>query len=89
MIEARAAAYGVPIDSRVVRGRTPRHALRQLVAEVPGATRIVVAAATGGGHDGFAVDDVAWLLRNAPGEVVVLRPEPGAGADHTERHTPR
>jgi hypothetical protein len=78
VIEARAAAYGVPVDSRVVRGRTARHALRQLVAEVPGAARIVVAASTNGGHDGFTVDDIAWLLRNAPGEVVVLRPQPAS-----------
>jgi hypothetical protein len=78
VIEGRAAAYGVPVDSRVVRGRTARHALRQLIAEVPAASRIVVAAATDGGHDGFDVDDVAWLLRNAPGEVLVIRPEPAA-----------
>ena len=51
-----------------------RHALRRLMAEVPGTTRIVVSAATGGGHDGFGVDDVAWLLRNAAGEVLVIRP---------------
>ena len=44
------------------------------MAEVPGATRIVVAASTNGGHDGFGVDDVAWLLRNAEGEVLVIRP---------------
>ena len=44
--------------------------------EIPGATRIVVAAASNGAHDGFSVDDVAWLLRNAPHEVLVLRPDP-------------
>ena len=27
-------------------------------------TRVVVAAASNGGRDGFSVDDVAWLLRN-------------------------
>ena len=74
-IEQRAARAGVPVDARIARGRNVRHALRRLMAEVPGATRIVVAASTNGGHDGFSVDDVAWLLRNAGGEVLVIRPE--------------
>ena len=58
-IEQRATKIGVPVDGRIARGRNVRHALRELMAEVPGATRIVVAG------DGFSVDDVAWLLRNA------------------------
>lgn len=74
-IEQRAARAGVPVDSRIARGRNVRHALRELMAEVP-AQRIVVAAATSSQHDGFSVDDTAWLLRNAPHEVVVLRPDP-------------
>jgi hypothetical protein len=44
------------------------------MAEVP-AQRVVVAAAANGRRDGFSGDDVAWLLRNAPHEVVVLRPD--------------
>jgi hypothetical protein len=79
-IEQRAARVGVPVDGRIARGRNVRHALRMLLDEVPGATRIVVAAASDGGHDGFSVDDVAWLLRNAPHEVVVLRPDPEGSA---------
>ena len=75
-IERRAVPYGVPVDSRIVRGRNVRHALRELIAEIPTARRIVVAASTNGGHDGFSIDDVAWLLRNAPGEVLVVRPDP-------------
>jgi hypothetical protein len=75
-IETRAAAAGVAIDGRIVRGRNVRHALRELIVELPQAGRIVVAAATDSGGDGFSVDDVAWLLRNAPGEVLVLRPAP-------------
>jgi nucleotide-binding universal stress UspA family protein len=74
-IEQRATRAGVPVDARIARGRNVRHAMRQLIAEVP-ARRIVVAAADGARHDGFSVDDVAWLLRNAPREVVVLRPDP-------------
>jgi hypothetical protein len=71
-IEHRAASYGVPVDARVERGRTYRHALRQTIANER-FERIVIAAATEGGS-GFGPDDVAWLLAHAPGEIVVLRP---------------
>ena len=71
-IERRAAAFGVPVDARVERGRTYRHALRQTMANER-FDRIVIAAATQGGP-GFGPDDVAWLLAHAPGEIVVLRP---------------
>jgi hypothetical protein len=77
-IEQRAARVGVPVDGRIARGRNVRHALRELMAEVP-ASRIVVAASNGNRHDGFGVDDIAWLLRNARGEVLVVRPDPEAG----------
>jgi Universal stress protein family len=71
-IEIRAAAAGVPVDERIERGRTPRHALRELLAQER-YDRIVVAAGTA--HtDGLRADEVAWLLEHAPGEVVVLRP---------------
>ena len=71
-IEQRAAAFGVPVDSRVERGRTNRHALRQTIAHER-YERVVIAAGAHGGP-GFGPDDVAWLLANAPGEIVVLRP---------------
>jgi nucleotide-binding universal stress UspA family protein len=71
-IEHRALECGVPVDARVERGRTERHALRQTIAHER-FDRIVVAAAPHGGH-GFDPDDVAWLLDHAPGEIVVLRP---------------
>jgi hypothetical protein len=77
-IEQRAAKVGVPVDGRIARGRNVRHALRNLMADVPTATRIVVAASNGTRHDGFGVDDIAWLLRNARGEVLVVRPDPDA-----------
>jgi nucleotide-binding universal stress UspA family protein len=85
-VEQRAARAGVHVDSRIARGRNVRHALRQLMAEVP-AQRVVVAAAANGRRDGFSVDDVAWLLRNAPHEVVVLRPDqpPGDQRNATTR----
>jgi hypothetical protein len=74
-IEQRAAKFAVPVDARIERGRNRRHALRQTI-EKERFDRIVLAAASSGGP-GFDADDVAWLLENAPGEIVVLRP--GAG----------
>jgi len=71
-IEQRATAAGVPVDGRIGRGRTVRHALRQLLAEER-YDRIVVAAATAR-TDGLSSADVAWLLEHAPGEVAILRP---------------
>ena len=78
-IEHRAVAFGVPVDARIERGRTYRHALRETIAQER-FDRIVIAAAPHGGH-GFDPEDVAWLLANAPGEIVVLRPgseDPGS-----------
>jgi hypothetical protein len=71
-IEQRATEFGIPVDARVERGRTYRHALRETVVNER-FDRMVVAAAVHGGH-GFGPDDVAWLLENAPGEIAVLRP---------------
>jgi hypothetical protein len=78
-IEQRAARLGVPVDSRIETGRTPRHALRQLLAEER-FDRIVVPAATAT-SSGFSPEDIAWLLESAPGEIVVLRPQPNGGHD--------
>lgn len=71
-IEQRAVAFGIDVDARVQRGRSYRHALRQTIASER-FDRIVVAAAAHG-SPGFGPDDVAWLLENAYGEIVVLRP---------------
>lgn len=71
-VEQRALSAGVPVDSRIERGRSYRHALRQMI-EHERFDRIVLAAAAGRGP-GFGAGDVAWLLANAPGEIVVLRP---------------
>lgn len=72
-IERRATSFGITVDARIERGRTQRHALR-LAFEHERYDRIVIAAAA---HNspGFSPDDVAWLLANAPGEIVVLRPD--------------
>jgi hypothetical protein len=71
-IEQRATRVGVPVDARIERGRTYRHALRHAIAHQR-FERIVIAAATENGP-GFAAIDVRWLLDNAPGEIIVLRP---------------
>lgn len=84
-IEQRASALGVPVDARIERGRTVRHALREAIAHER-FDRLVVAA-VGGGGDGFHADDIGWLLEHAPGEVVVVRP---VGDDRlTSRRTSR
>ncbi len=70
-IELRASAYGVPVEARVERGRTGRHALRAAIASER--FDLIVIAAAAPGAPGFAPDDVAWLLRHAPGEIIVLR----------------
>jgi nucleotide-binding universal stress UspA family protein len=72
-IEQRATSVGVPVYGRIERGRTHRHALRQAIAKER-FDRIVIAAAHANGP-GIAAADVRWLLDNAPGEIVVLRPK--------------
>jgi hypothetical protein len=74
-IEQRATAAGIAVDSRIEQGRNRRHALRQAIAHERFDT--IVAAAASNGNPGFDADDIAWLLDNAQGEIVVLRP----GAD--------
>jgi universal stress protein family protein len=82
-IEQRAASYKVPIDARIERGRDNRHALRQAISSCS-YDRIVIAAAVRG-CPGFDAGDVAWLLENAPGEILVLR---AADTNHVLRAGP-
>jgi glycine/D-amino acid oxidase-like deaminating enzyme len=67
----------VPVDARIERGRTVRHALRELAAHER-FDRIVVAAGADSSGEGFTPEAVAWLLTNVPGEVIVLRPASAA-----------
>jgi hypothetical protein len=71
-IEQRASAQGVAVDARVERGRSYRHALERLLDEET-VDRVVVPAHANGG-DGLTGDDLVWLLRKAPAEVLILRP---------------
>ena len=86
LIEQRASRAGVPVDSRIERGRSHRHALQALV-EREGYDTLVMPARTST-SDGFDAADVAWALEHAPGEVLVLRPaellrEPHPSAEAT------
>ena len=73
-IEQRAVAKGVPVDARIERGRTYRHALARLLSEEEFDRVVVSAGATG--TQGLSGDDLVWLLEKAPAEVMILRPGP-------------
>jgi nucleotide-binding universal stress UspA family protein len=73
-IEQRAAGQGVPVDARVERGRSYRHALSRLLAHETFDRVVVSATATGAA--GLSGDDLVWLLDKAPAEVLILRPGP-------------
>jgi nucleotide-binding universal stress UspA family protein len=73
-IEQRAAKFDVPVDARVERGRSYKHAMRQTIGHER-FDRIVVAA-SGHSQPGFSADDVGWLIDAAPGELLIVRPDP-------------
>ncbi|MGO9792615.1 MAG: hypothetical protein ACLP8S_24800 [Solirubrobacteraceae bacterium] len=73
-IEQRASKFGVRVDARIERGRSYRHALRQTIKHER--FEQIVIAASARNQPGFDPDDVAWLIDEAPGEIVVLRPDP-------------
>jgi hypothetical protein len=83
-IEQRAARAEVAVDSRIERGRTVRHALRELIAHER-FERMVVAAGSDSSGEGFSPEDVAWLLAHVPGELIALRP---AAAVQVDVHDP-
>ena len=78
-IEQRASAQDVAIDSRIVRGRTYRDALRRILGDEH-FDRVIISA-TSNERAGFTSDDLAWLLQRADAEVLILRPAP---EDHRE-----
>lgn len=73
-IEQRATAQGVPVDARIERGRSYRHALARLLESETFDRVVVSASATG--TAGLSGDDLVWLLEKAPAEVLILRPGP-------------
>lgn len=74
VLEQRAVAAGVAVDSRVERGRTYRHALTRLL-EREQFDRVIVSA-TNDPRVGLSGEDILWVLRNAQAEVLILRPAP-------------
>jgi nucleotide-binding universal stress UspA family protein len=73
-IEQRAAAQGVAVDARIIRGRTYRDALRRIL-ETEHVDRVIVSA-TSNSRKGLSSDDLEWLLEQVPAEVMILRPDP-------------
>jgi nucleotide-binding universal stress UspA family protein len=75
-IEQRATAQQIPVDARVERGRSYRHALRRLL-ERERFDRIVISAATDNDpRTGLSGDDLLWAIDHANAEVMILRPAP-------------
>jgi hypothetical protein len=74
VIEQRATSLGVPVDSRVGRGRSARDALRRLL-EQERFDRIIVSADEDP-HAGLSYNDLRWLLERVPAEILILRPAP-------------
>ncbi|HEY2637893.1 MAG TPA: universal stress protein [Solirubrobacteraceae bacterium] len=73
-IEQRAAKQEIPVESRVERGRSYRHALERLLA-AEHFDRVIISA-TDEPRVGLSGPDLLWLLENADAEVLILRPAP-------------
>ena len=73
-VEHAALRAHVPVDARIERGRTPINALSRLW-DAETFDRILVPAEAPG-HPGFCAKDLAWMLKHAPSETLVLRPSP-------------
>jgi hypothetical protein len=71
-IEQAATRAEVPVDARVARGRTYRHALERLLDEEP-VDRVIVPT-TGNARSGLSGEDLVWLLERVPAEILILRP---------------
>jgi nucleotide-binding universal stress UspA family protein len=73
-IEQRASWLGVPVDSRVGRGRSARDALRKLLDQEH-FDRIIVSADEDP-RVGLSYEDLRWMLNRVPSEILILRPAP-------------
>jgi hypothetical protein len=73
-LEQRVSSQGIPVDSRVGRGRTARDALRKLLDQ-ESFDRIIVSADEDP-RAGLSYDDLRWLLERVPAEILILRPAP-------------
>ncbi len=73
-IDQRAGSQGIPVDSRVGRGRSARDALRSLL-DAEHFDRIIVSADEDP-RRGLSYEDLRWLLERVPAEILILRPAP-------------
>jgi len=73
-IEQRVSALGIPVESRVARGRSYRDALRRLL-ENEQFDRIIVSVPEDE-RSGLTHDDLLWLIDRVPAEIMLLRPAP-------------
>jgi hypothetical protein len=73
-IEQSVSSQGIPVDSRVGRGRSARDALRRLL-EQEHFDRIIVSADEDP-RTGLDWGDLRWLLERVPAEIMILRPAP-------------
>ncbi len=73
-IEQRAVAEGIPVDARVQRGRSYRHALSRLL-EGEHFDRVIISAAEDP-RTGLSGEDLLWAIDHADAEVMILRPAP-------------
>lgn len=73
-IEQRAGAEGIPVDARVERGRSYRHALSRLL-DAERFDRVIISAADDR-RAGLSGEDLLWAIDHANAEVMILRPAP-------------
>lgn len=73
-IEQRALAQGIAVDSRIVRGRSYRDALRRMLGSEH-FDRVIISA-TDDRRVGLSGEDILWVLERAEAEVLILRPAP-------------
>jgi hypothetical protein len=73
-IEQRAATQGVAVDTRIIRGRTYRDALRRML-DSEAVDRVIVSA-TANASKGLSAEDLEWMLEKVPADVLILRPDP-------------
>lgn len=73
-IEQRAVTQGIPVDARVERGRSYRHALSRLL-DAEQFDRVIISAADDP-RTGLSGDDLLWVIDHANAEVMILRPAP-------------
>jgi hypothetical protein len=73
-IEQRATTQGVAVDTRIIRGRTYRDALRRML-DSETVDRVIVSA-TANASKGLSTEDLEWMLEKVPAEVLILRPDP-------------